>query len=342
MLPIIGLVLAPFATALAIFALARLARPLGLVDHPGGRKTHSREVPVVGGIGVFAATLACAAVAGIALPLASYFAAAALMVAVGAWDDRAALRPRWRFGVQLAAGAIMVFAAGVELHSMGDLVGIRPIGLWVLGVPLTLFAVIGVINAVNMIDGMDGLSGLVALGALGWYGAVAMAQGLHELLTLIAILGAAVATFLVFNLRTPWQAHARVFLGDAGSMMIGLTLAWLAVDLTQGPGRSFPPICALWVLLLPLADCVSLMTRRVRAGRNPFSPDRLHIHHYLLARGFTVSQAAGILFAVSAGFGAVGFFGWRLAIPEPVLFWTFFFGYFSYHFAIQRAWRRLG
>lgn len=341
MLPNLGPALAPLAAALAIFALARLAHPLGLVDHPGGRKTHAREIPVVGGIGVFAATLACSMLSGIVIPLAGYFAAAALMVAVGAWDDRTALRPRWRFGAQLAAGSVMVFVAGVELHSLGDLVGLRPIGLWVLGVPLTLFAVIGVINAVNMIDGMDGLSGLVTLAALGWYGAVAMAQGLHDLLFLVVILGGAVAAFLMFNLRAPWQAQARVFLGDAGSMMIGLTLAWLAVDLTQGPGRSFPPICALWVLLLPLADCVSLMTRRIRAGRSPFSPDQLHIHHYLLARGFTVSQTAGILFGVSAAFGAVGWFGWRLAIPEPVLFWTFFFGYFAYHFAIQRAWKRI-
>ncbi|MGE0358420.1 MAG: MraY family glycosyltransferase [Burkholderiales bacterium] len=336
----LGPAIAPLAAAAAIVVLARLARPLGLVDHPGGRKTHAREVPVVGGIAVFLATVACTALAGVAIPLASYLAAAALMVAIGAWDDRSALRPRWRFGAQVGAAAIMVFGAGIELQGVGDLLGLRPIGLWVLAAPLTIFAVVGVINAVNMIDGMDGLSGLVSLAALGWYAAVALGQGQRDLFLLAAIVAGAVAAFLVFNLRTPWQAHARVFLGDAGSMMIGLTLAWLAVDLTQGPGRSFPPICALWVILLPLADCVSLMTRRAFSGRSPFSPDREHIHHYLLARGLSVNRTTWLLAAVSTAFGAVGYFGWRLGVPEPVLFGVFFFAYFAYHFAMKRAWRR--
>jgi UDP-GlcNAc:undecaprenyl-phosphate GlcNAc-1-phosphate transferase len=95
------------------------------------------------------------------------------------------------------------------------------------------------------------------------------------------------------------------------------------------------------VLLLPLADCVSLMTRRIRSGKSPFEADRRHIHHYLLARGFTDNQALAILVALSALFGAVGFAGWRLGVAESVLFWPFFFGFFAYHAWIQRAWRRL-
>src|SRR5205085_1631715 len=116
---------------------------------------------------------------------------------------------------------------------------------------------------------------------------------------------------------------------------------WLAIDLTQGPGRCFPPIAALWVVLLPLADCVSVMTRRVGARRNPFGADRHHIHHYLLARGFSQAQTLAILSAVSALCGAVGYLGWRLELPEPALFWPFFFGYFAYHRWIQRAWNAL-
>jgi UDP-GlcNAc:undecaprenyl-phosphate GlcNAc-1-phosphate transferase len=95
------------------------------------------------------------------------------------------------------------------------------------------------------------------------------------------------------------------------------------------------------VLLLPLADCVSLMARRIRAGKSPFCADRHHIHHYLLTRGFNHNQVVGILAAVSLAFGAVGFAGWRAGVPQSLLFWPFFVGYFAYHAWIQRAWNRL-
>jgi UDP-GlcNAc:undecaprenyl-phosphate GlcNAc-1-phosphate transferase len=97
----------------------------------------------------------------------------------------------------------------------------------------------------------------------------------------------------------------------------------------------------LWVVLLPLADCVSIMARRVRGGKNPFDGDRRHIHHYLLARGFTPNQVVALLMTVSSLFGAIGFAGWRLGIPEPLLFWPFFFGFFAYHAWIGRAWARV-
>ncbi|MGZ5106326.1 MAG: hypothetical protein ACXWHC_20155, partial [Usitatibacter sp.] len=105
--------------------------------------------------------------------------------------------------------------------------------------------------------------------------------------------------------------------------------------------RAFPPIAALWVLLLPLADCVSLMSRRVRARRSPFVADRRHIHHYLLAMGFTHGQALATLVGLSALFGAVGYFGWRWGVPEPMLFWPFFFGFFAYHFWIKAQWKNI-
>jgi len=94
-------------------------------------------------------------------------------------------------------------------------------------------------------------------------------------------------------------------------------------------------------LLLPLADCVSLMARRLRAGKSPFVADSRHIHHYLAARGFSHGQTLAILVGLSTLFGAVGVVGWKLKVPEPVLFWVFFFGFFAYHFWIKRAWINL-
>ncbi len=328
-------------SAIAILMLRARASAWGLLDDPGGRKAHSHAVPLVGGLGIFLALMTAASLNGVAHQAGYFLFALSLVIAVGLWDDVAELRPRVKFFIQIIASAIMIWGAGVELKSVGDLVGWRPIGLWILSVPLTVFAIVGVVNAVNMMDGMDGLGGSIALVAFAWYAAVAALSGLDvQFMTALLFCGA-IAGFLLFNLRLPWQAHARVFLGDAGSLMIGFALGWFAIDLSQGPDRTFPPIAALWVVLLPLADCVSLMTRRLRAGRSPFVADRHHIHHYLLARGFSHNQTLGILVVISALFGAVGFFGWRLQVAEPYLFWPFFFLYFAYHFAIKRAWKAL-
>jgi len=328
-------------SAIAVAGLSRIAPLLGLLDVPGGRKAHERAIPLVGGIAIFVTLLAAAPFAGIAHHVSWFLLALSVVIAVGFWDDVTEIRPRVKLAIEVGASCVMIWGAGVELHSVGDLFGWRSIGLWVFAIPLTIFSMVGVMNAVNMMDGMDGLGGSVAFVAFAWFAVMAWFSGLDVQFATALILCGAIAGFLLFNLRLPWRSHASVFLGDAGSLMIGFALGWFAIDLTQGSGRTLPPIAALWVLLLPLADCVSLMARRVRMGRSPFDGDRHHIHHYLLARGFTHNQALAILVAVSALFGAVGFVGWRLKVPEAALFWPFFFGFFAYHAWIQRAWRRL-
>jgi UDP-GlcNAc:undecaprenyl-phosphate GlcNAc-1-phosphate transferase len=331
-----------FALAIvAIGAYRVLAPTLCLVDMPGGRKDHVGVVPLVGGLGIFTSLFFAAYLLGLSAAAAWFVFGAAVVVAVGLWDDVAEISPRVRFVVQILAAVIMIFGAGVQLRSMGDLLGFGVFGLAAFAVPMTVFAIVGVINAINMMDGMDGLSGSVALVAFTWYALVAADSGLATIFSVAVVMCGGLLAFLVFNLRFPWQPRAVVFMGDAGSLMLGFALGWLAVDLTQGPGRTFPPIAALWVILLPLADCVSLMARRVREGRSPFSADRHHIHHYLQARGFSHGATLAFLVGLATCFGAVGYLGWKLAVPEALLFWTFFFGFFTYHFWIGREWKRI-
>jgi len=332
----------PFiAGTAATVVLARAAGVLRLIDVPGGRKVHSRPVPLVGGLAIFIALLTAAYILGIASKAAYFLFALSIVIAAGMWDDLTDISPRVKFAIQIIASSLMIWGAGVQLTSVGDLLGWRQIGLSILSIPLTVFAIVGVVNSINMMDGLDGLGGSIALVAFAWYALVAADSGLLIQFKTALIFCGAISGFLIFNLRFPWQLHARVFLGDAGSLMIGFALGWFAIDLTQGPGRSFPPIAALWIVLLPLADCVSLMTRRLRARKSPFVADRHHIHHYLLARGFTQGQTLALLVVLSVFFGAIGYFGWRLGLPDAALFWPFFIGYFGYHFWIKRAWRKL-
>src|SRR5258708_2039127 len=338
---IAALAFAFLAGSAATIVFERAAGILQLVDHPGGRKAHRRAVPLVGGLAIFVALLAAAFFFGIATSAGYFLFALSIIIAGGMWDDVADISPRVKCAIQIVASLVMMWGAGVELSSVGDLLGWGPIGLWIFAVPMTIFAIVGVINSINMMDGLDGLGGSIALVAFAWYAAVAADSGLVVQFKTALIFCGAIAGFLLFNLRFPWQPHARVFLGDAGSLMIGFALGWFAIDLTQGEGRTFPPIAALWVLLLPLADCVSLMTRRGSKRKSPFVADRHHIHHYLLARGFTHGQTLATLLGLSALFGAVGYFGWRLGVPEYALFWPFFFGFFAYHFWIKKRWKAL-
>jgi UDP-GlcNAc:undecaprenyl-phosphate/decaprenyl-phosphate GlcNAc-1-phosphate transferase len=338
---LISLALAFGAGTAATLVLARAAGALKLVDHPGGRKSHSQPVPLVGGLAIFVALLGATTVIGIANSAGYFLFALSIVIAVGMWDDVTEISPRVKFAIEIVASCFMIFGAGVQLHSVGDLLGWKPIGLWIFAVPLTVFAVVGVVNSLNMMDGLDGLGGSIALVAFAWYAAVAAVSGLDLQFKTALIFCGAIGGFLLFNLRFPWQPRARVFLGDAGSLMIGFALGWFAIDLTQGARRTMPPIAALWIIVLPLADCVSLMARRIRAGRSPFVADSHHFHHYLLARGFTHGQTLGTLVALSFVFGALGFFGWRLGLPEAALFWPFFIGFFAYHLWIQRAWRAI-
>src|SRR4051812_10439678 len=334
---VLGLLL----SAVAARVLMRMAPTLGLVDVPGGRKNHHNVIPLVGGLSIFIALLICAAVLRFSGPQAYCLFAISLVIAIGMWDDVAEISPRIKFAVQIVASAVMIWGAGIELKSVGDLLGMRAIGLWIFSIPMTIFAVVGVVNAVNMMDGIDGLAGSLAFVAFAWYAAVSLQSGLLPQFQLALVLCGAIGGFLLFNLRFPWQPRAKVFLGDAGSLMIGFALAWFAVDLTQGEGRTFPPIAALWVLLLPLADCVSLMTRRLMKRKSPFVADRHHIHHYLEARGFTHGQTLATLVSISAIFGAIGYLGWYFKVPEKYLFVPFFFGFFGYHVWIQRAWAKI-
>lgn len=328
-------------SALAVVLLSRFASVLGVVDVPGGRKAHMRTVPLVGGLAIFVALLTMSWLVGLAPRIGWFLLALSLIVAIGFWDDVAEIPPRLKIAIQLVASAIMIWGAGLELGTVGNLIGWKSIGLSIFAIPLTLFAIIGVVNSINMLDGLDGLAGSVSIVAFVWYALAAAQMGLEAQALVAFLICGAIAGFLIFNLRFPWQGQARVFLGDAGSLMLGFALGWYAIDLTQGPGRTFPPIAALWVLMLPLCDCVSLMIRRVRSSKSVFVADRGHIHHYLLACGFTQSQTLAILVGISVIFGAVGYFAWLFKVQDAFLFYPFFFGFFAYHAWIQRKWEKV-
>ena len=338
---LVGFVAALLGTGFAIVFLRKLAAPLGLIDRPGGRRDHDLPIPLVGGLAMFVAFVGTAIALGMGISAGYFLLALAVITGIGVLDDLNDIAPIPKFAAQIFACLIMIFGAGVQLKTVGNLIGFGTIGLSIVSIPLSIFAVVGVINAVNMMDGMDGLAGSLSLIAVVTYAAVAALSGLETQFNVLVIFAGALVAYLYFNMRFSTQPRATVFMGDAGSMLLGFTLAWFAIDLTNGPGRTFPPICALWVILLPLADTVSLIARRLAKGKSPFAADQDHIHHLLRVAGLSYGQTVLVLVLLSALFAAVGIAGWLWGVPEPVLFWVFFVLFFVYHFSVKAVWKRL-
>lgn len=325
---------------LILRTLEPVARHIGLVDHPRVDKVHDLPTPLVGGIAMFIAFALAVLSFDVSLsPYRLLFAGALILVVVGVLDDFREFSPRQRFAAQIAASLTMTVGAGVVIGDLGRLISPDwTLSLGVLAVPVTLFSTVGVINAVNMSDGLDGLAASLVLVTVGALGVAAWTGGKPEAMGILILLSAVLLAFLVFNLRR--YERALVFMGDAGSMFLGFVLAWFLIRFSQGEDRLMAPVTALWIFAVPLIDTVSIMLRRMLLGRSPFLGDREHLHHMLLAAGFTPKQALTLMLLLALAAAVVGLTGEFAGISEHWMFLGFL-ALFGLHFRIiQRSWRK--
>lgn len=313
--------LACFLTVLLIVWLRRPAERLGLIDDPGGRKRHGDSVPLTGGLAIVLGFFVALAVSFHALgDYMVFFAAVALLVAIGVMDDLGEVSARSKMGVQVLAAVLMTSWGNHFLISLGDLFGRGPIGLGNWAIPLTVFATVAVINGINMFDGLDGLAGGLVAVMLAFFAYFAWLQLDVNALKLLVVLLGAVAGFLFFNAPHPWRGRRRAFMGDTGSLVLGFVIAWFSIELTQKPLDPVPPVVMLWIVGVVLMDVFTVTLRRVVRRRDPAAPDRAHLHHLLTRHGLTSAQAAGFIVAANFTLGLAGVAGWRIGVPEAVLF----------------------
>jgi UDP-GlcNAc:undecaprenyl-phosphate GlcNAc-1-phosphate transferase len=311
------------------FATARLLTPIalriGLADRPGGRKQHEGTIPLTGGIGMFAGFAMAALTSGLIVgPTLALVVALGLLVVGGAADDMHDISARTKFLIQLVAALFMTSWAGVYVFQLGNLFGLGPAHLYHWAIPFSVVCALGVMNAVNMLDGLDGSAGGTSLVAAVWLAYAAIAQGLGTEALMLMFLCAAIAGFLLWNMRLPpLRDQARIFMGDAGSMMLGLALCWFSIAVTQGEGRTLPPIVCVWILAVPLLDMARVMFLRLLRRADMFDADREHLHHFLLARGIPPHHAALAMMGAGALAGALGLTAWHLAVPEMALTYAF-------------------
>ena len=320
-----GLAIAVGVTLVVMLILQPLATRLGLIDVPTVRKDHVRHTPTTGGIAMMLGITAAFLIRFQAnASLSAFLIAAWLLIITGWLDDRLDLRWWTRLAIQISVALILIYGGGVRIEHIGPVFGFGETALGVLSVPLTVIATVGLINAVNMIDGIDGLAGSLVLTAMLMVLAAALYSGNTALAQRSLVLTGAVSAFLLFNFRFPWRRHALAFMGNAGSALLGLTVAWCCFRLTQNPGHPVSPVLALWLAPVPVIDCWVLIVRRIKLGRSPFSADHDHVHHLMLDAGFgPLSICVGLgVFTLLCGLLIGQCLRWNL--PEPLLLATYF------------------
>src|SRR4051794_4002984 len=282
-----GAVLAVAIVVLLTPAVGGMARLLGAVDAPGGRRLNRRPVPRLGGValflGIFVPALAF-------MPLGretrGILLGAAVAVTLGAIDDFRGLRWFEKLAGQLVAASIPVwFGIWVDRFTF-PLLGIHSLPGWV-GVPLTILWIVGIMNMVNFLDGLDGLAAGVAAIAGLTFAVIALSLAKTDAAILSAIVFGACIGFLRHNFYP-----ARIFMGDSGALLLGFVLATISVQGLLKTAATVALFFPLLVLAVPIVDTTFVVVRRLKHGESPFEGDQAHLHHRFIRRGFSQPRAA--------------------------------------------------
>jgi UDP-GlcNAc:undecaprenyl-phosphate/decaprenyl-phosphate GlcNAc-1-phosphate transferase len=300
-------------TFLTIPVILQIAEQKKLYDIPDERKVHTRPVTSLGGVGIFGGfLLACLlSIQGNLTPEFQYFFAAAVIIFfLGLRDDLMVLSATKKFIGQVIAASILIHLGGIRLESMHGLFGFQEVP-GAFGLALSYLTIIVVINSFNLIDGIDGLAaslGILTMLIFGTYFFIIQQQA-YALLA-YSMAGSLMA-FMIFN-----HHPAKIFMGDSGSLMIGLVNSILVIkfiNLANAPFVTVPLESAVAVgfaiLIVPLLDTLRVFSIRIINGRSPFTPDRNHVHHLLLERGFSHIAVTATCVAINIGFILLAYFG---------------------------------
>ena len=291
--------LAAFISALLVVVFVHprvvaFAKKRNIVDNPDARKLQRNPVPVMGGVAVFFGLIAGLCVASIFLNISELlpiFVAVSVILSVGVVDDVSELSPRLRFVIEIAMALMVMFWTGMSLNDLQGLWGYGAIPLW-LSLPLTVVSVVGIINAINLVDGVDGLSsGYCILGSVA-FGLLFLKAGYYLPLLLCCL---SVGALLPFFFHNVFGCKTKMFIGDGGSLMMGVIMSTYVVVTvsTNGPCEVFVDggvglvAFTLAVMSVPVFDTVRVMTMRIVRGKSPFRPDKTHLHHLFIELGFS-------------------------------------------------------
>lgn len=329
-----------FSSFATLFVMRKVARYIGLVDKPNKRKLHIGAVPLVGGISICIVLAQYLVFRPEALQHSwLYLSSIVLLTFVGALDDKFDISFKIRIGIQGALSLIVMDTAGVELTSLGNMFGFGHVTLGWAGSVVTILAVIGAVNAFNMVDGIDGLLGGLSIVTFGGLGYLMSVGGQEQIAYLCLVIIVAMVPYILMNLGLLGRKR-KVFMGDAGSMMIGFTVIWLLLGVSQAESKPMMrPVTALWLIAVPLMDMAAIMIRRIRRGDSPFKPDREHLHHIFQRLGLSSGKTLIVICGFATLLAGFGIYGEINQISEPLMFYSFIVCFLIYVTLLTNVWK---
>ncbi len=318
-----------FLSIIFIRRMVPIGRKVGLVAVASGHRQHQYETPMIGGIAMYLAIVLCSFIfycIGESNFSASVLFAAGMLIVTGAMDDRYNLSVKIRLGIQVCAALIVIQYDNVVFQSLGALLGDEPFQFGILAVPFTVLVIVGCINAINMLDGIDGLAGMIVLAVLLILAVTLTLSGITLQLSMLLCLIGVIVGFLVYNLPFHRTKRASVFMGDAGSYLLGFLIAIILIKCSQPESNVIRPVTALWLIGIPIYDTAGVIFRRIFMKKSPLKADRNHFHHLLLKADFGSRQVVFILFALQSAMGLIGVLGLYIGVPDFGMFFTFLVG----------------
>ena len=316
-----------FSIALyAVPVVIRIAHTLKMFDQPNGRSSAKNAVPTLGGIAIFLsfALSATIGINGYIFPgLTGIFTAVLLMFFVGLKDDILNISAYKKIAAQLISASILIFLAKIRFTNLHGFLGIEEIG-YLPGVFLTAFVMIVFINAYNLIDGIDGLAAGLSIFAATIFGIWFTISGHFEYAVLSFSLIGALLGFFFYNV---YGIKNKIFMGDTGSLVLGTILSVIVIkfnelniDQTAPYSIASAPAVSFAILIYPLVDTIRVFIIRTIQKKSPFSPDKNHLHHRLLALGFSHKQATYTIIFTNAAFVIPVFLLQKMGIAWLMIF----------------------
>lgn len=343
------------------------ARKHGIVDNPNARKLQRVPVPVMGGTTVFIGFVFSAIIALFLVKdtrILIVLAFLAVMYGVGLWDDIKDISASIRFAVEFFVVWMMIYFLGWEINDFHGLWGIHEIPD-ALSIPLSLIAGVGIINAINLIDGVDGYCSSYGMMACAVFAVIFYRAGEMTMFTLALLTIGSLAPFFFHNV---FGQTSKMFLGDGGSLMLGLLLTLFTFNTLSkdspcaaygDSGLSLVAL-SLAILAIPVFDTLKVMVYRVARGKSPFLPDKTHLHHLYIEMGFSHLATSAIIVAVNSTIIIALVLGWYIGLSTNWQFylvvflglintWGFYFLMEAHHSkndgsgtALYQRWCRLG
>lgn len=318
----LSFLLSLFISLVLIPSIIDIARAKSYVAAPNHRTSHAESVPTLGGIAIFIGSIIAFLmfVSAGTMPSFQYIVAGVLIIFfIGFKDDIIGISPYKKFLGQVFAALIVIEFGRVILTSLHGLFYIYPI-TYNFGLVLSLVTIIGITNCINLMDGIDGLSASLAILAGTAFGTWFYLVGDYDWAVLSAGVVGATGAFLYFNL---FSRRHKIFMGDTGSLFLGFILSLIAIRFNEASihvkglfAVTAAPAVSIGFLMIPIFDTLRVFLTRIIRNKPPFSADKTHIHHYLLALGFSHRKATLIL-----TLSGMLFIGLSILLKDLTVFW---------------------